>query len=99
MAQQEKNKVKNKKQQNQGCTHLEKLHYAKGMCKDCYNKTGRKKLAFECVHTNKPNYALGMCNRCYYTFYNSKLRYKNSSNNKIDESLASNNGSECSKSG
>ena len=71
----EKNKVRNKKRHFQGCSHLERKHYAKGMCKDCYGKIGRQKLAIQCAHTDKKNYALGMCNTCYYKFYNQRLRY------------------------
>jgi hypothetical protein len=47
------------------CKHINKKHYAKGMCYNCYHRQGRNKKAWECGHRNKPHYAKGLCNSCY----------------------------------
>ena len=66
-----KNTEKGKKRKN-NCGHIERKHYAKGMCSICYHKAGRTKPAWKCKHTDKPNYARGCWQSCYLSLY-----YKN----------------------
>ncbi len=47
------------------CKHINKKHYAKGMCYNCYHRQGRNKKAWVCTHSDKPHYAKGLCNSCY----------------------------------
>ena len=47
------------------CPHTDKPHYAKGMCRACYNYKGRHSLATACPHTDRQMYAFGKCVRCY----------------------------------
>jgi hypothetical protein len=51
------------------CPHIDKKHYAKNMCSNCYHNYGRDKKAWECGHTDKPHYALGICQTCYQSKY------------------------------
>ena len=47
------------------CSHVDREHYAKGLCKKCYHQFGRKKTAEGCEHTDRPSYANKMCMVCY----------------------------------
>ena len=47
------------------CSHVNRKHYAKGMCMTCYHRAGRTKKAWTCPHTHKVHYALGLCQNCY----------------------------------
>ncbi len=47
------------------CEHTELLHYAKGLCYNCYLKFGKKKLAWNCEHTTLPHGGKGLCKNCY----------------------------------
>ena len=53
------------------CPHVQRKHYAKNMCNNCYHKTGRNKNAWECDHKDRKHYAKGFCQMCYLKFYNS----------------------------
>ena len=54
------------------CEHVGDKYYSKGMCKLCYNKRGRTKLATECVHTQRVMYARKVCKACYLKIYHRK---------------------------
>ena len=47
------------------CVHVGRPHYAKGMCKSCYNYYGIQKLATNCEHRTSRVFARGMCSKCY----------------------------------
>ena len=63
-----------KKRKVDSCPHTDSLHYAKGMCKQCYTFHGRSKKATKCIHKDKNNYARGLCHKCYQTWYNNQVR-------------------------
>ena len=44
----EKNKEKHKRRTITSCPHVERVHYAHGKCKYCYNFFGRMKFAVNC---------------------------------------------------
>ena len=58
------------------CDHHDREFYAKGMCKNCYHKHGRNKIA-ECC-PNKKMYALGLCQNCYMKHYGKEKRSEKS---------------------
>ena len=43
------------------CEHRDRKHYARGMCKNCYNTKGRPQRATLCPHTDRLNYAKNRC--------------------------------------
>lgn len=47
------------------CEHVDRKHYAKGLCSSCYHRGGRTKLANNCPHTDRVLYAKGKCQECY----------------------------------
>ena len=47
------------------CEHVDRKHYAKGLCSSCYHKGGRTKLAWNCPHSDRVLYAKGCCQECY----------------------------------
>jgi hypothetical protein len=47
------------------CEHVDRKHYAKGLCSSCYHKEGRTKLAWNCPHNDRVLYAKGCCQECY----------------------------------
>jgi hypothetical protein len=51
------------------CPHVERKHYAKNMCYNCYHNRGRNKCAWKCVHKEKRHYAKGVCQNCYHSSY------------------------------
>eukprot|EP00742_Colponemidia_sp_Colp-10_P001222 GILJ01001315.1.p1 GENE.GILJ01001315.1~~GILJ01001315.1.p1 ORF type:complete len:842 (+),score=144.64 GILJ01001315.1:194-2719(+) len=51
------------------CPHKDRKHYAKGMCNNCYHRSGRQKPAWLCPHTDRLHYARGKCQLCYLNFY------------------------------
>jgi hypothetical protein len=51
------------------CPHKFAVHYAKGMCSNCYHSRGRSKKPWNCPHVNKTHYALGLCQNCYQMNY------------------------------
>ena len=55
--------------ENFACGHLNRKHYAKNMCSNCYHKGGRTKLSWNCEHNDRPLYARGMCQVCYLHNY------------------------------
>ena len=60
-----------KKRQITACPHVDKDHYAKGMCNQCYHVHGRSLKVTLCQHTDLPAYAKGKCQKCYFVEYNS----------------------------
>lgn len=57
------------------CEHSERNFYAKGMCKNCYHKQGRTKLASCCP--DKKLYAKKLCQNCYMKHYGKEKRKEN----------------------
>ena len=57
------------------CEHSERDFYAKGMCKNCYHKQGRTKLASCCP--DKKLYAKKLCQNCYMKHYGKEKRKEN----------------------
>jgi len=55
--------------ENTKCPHIERKHYAKNMCANCYRKNGREEYASKCPHSNKKMYSKGMCQTCYLSEY------------------------------
>eukprot|EP00359_Climacostomum_virens_P010541 CAMPEP_0204907330 /NCGR_PEP_ID=MMETSP1397-20131031/6502_1 /ASSEMBLY_ACC=CAM_ASM_000891 /TAXON_ID=49980 /ORGANISM="Climacostomum Climacostomum virens, Strain Stock W-24" /LENGTH=137 /DNA_ID=CAMNT_0052076435 /DNA_START=167 /DNA_END=576 /DNA_ORIENTATION=- len=51
------------------CPHLNRKHYARNMCNNCYHRFGRRKFASVCGHTNRKMYARGQCQGCYLRSY------------------------------
>ena len=47
------------------CKHSFKKHYAKGMCKGCYNQFGRDLVPTRCPHKDRKVFAKGQCSTCY----------------------------------
>jgi hypothetical protein len=43
------------------CTHIDKKHYSKNMCHQCYHRKGKSRMADACEHTNKSHYSNGLC--------------------------------------
>lgn len=43
------------------CMHIDKKHYSKNMCHQCYHRMGKSRMADACEHTNKPHYSNGLC--------------------------------------
>ena len=58
------------------CPHVDKKHYAKNMCHNCYHRRGKTKMATACEHTNKPHYSNGLCQNCYLSQYYLKRKKK-----------------------
>lgn len=54
------------------CPHIDKDHYAKGMCNTCYHTLGRQTLATACPHLDLKSYAKGLCKSCYFKRYNNR---------------------------
>ena len=51
------------------CPHTDRKYYAKGMCVNCYHRSGRTKKAWACEHTRKTHYSKGLCKYCYLNAY------------------------------
>jgi hypothetical protein len=71
------NKLKDMKKQrefktNSACPHVNKKHYAKNMCYNCYHRGGRSKKAWACIHTDRQHYSFGLCHNCYQNIHNEK---------------------------
>lgn len=47
------------------CEHVNEKYYSRGLCKNCYHKGGRVKLATDCEHTDRKLYARKVCKGCY----------------------------------
>lgn len=58
------------------CEHVNRRHYAKGLCSTCYHKGGRTKLAWNCEHTDRLHYAKGCCCDCYVQFHSTRGKGK-----------------------
>lgn len=72
-----------KRKRNQSiinCPHFSEKHYAKGMCSNCYHKSGRVTKPWMCDHLEKFHYARGYCQNCYQMKF--VTRRLNSSNDK-----------------
>jgi len=65
------------------CPHHNALHYAKGMCSNCYHSRGRKKKPWKCPHLNKFHYAHGLCQNCYQMKY---MKKQNDGGAKVSQS-------------
>jgi hypothetical protein len=59
------------------CEHVNEKYYSRGLCKNCYHKSGRIKLATDCPHTDRKLYARNVCKGCYLRIF--FRRNKNSS--------------------
>ena len=64
------------------CPHKFAVHYAKGMCSNCYHSRGRSKKPWNCPHVNKTHYALGLCQNCYQMNYIKKQYFNLNESNK-----------------
>jgi hypothetical protein len=51
------------------CEHKDAQFYSKGLCKNCYHKRGRVKLATGCQHKERKLYARFVCKGCYLRIY------------------------------
>lgn len=58
------------------CEHVNRKHYAKGLCSTCYHREGRTKLAWRCEHKDKLHYAKGCCQECYLLFHSKRGKNK-----------------------
>lgn len=58
------------------CEHVNRRHYAKGLCSTCYHKGGRTKLAWNCEHRDRLHYAKGCCSDCYNQFHSTRGKGK-----------------------
>ncbi len=47
------------------CPHLLQRAYARGMCRRCYNKYGRTKLATGCPHKTRLMFCKKLCKSCF----------------------------------
>lgn len=79
------NKIKNKITR---CEHVDAKYYSKGMCKNCYHRLGRVKLATACKHTNRKLYARNLCKGCYLRLYNSGVTKRGGPDAEMDEASA-----------
>lgn len=51
------------------CEHTDAKFYSRGLCKNCYHKHGRVKLATDCPHKDRKLYARHVCKGCYLRIY------------------------------
>lgn len=51
------------------CDHTDAKYYSRGLCKNCYHKSGRVKLATDCEHKDRKLYARNVCKGCYLRIY------------------------------
>jgi hypothetical protein len=63
---------KRKRRKSNVCGHLDRDHYAKNLCYNCYHRKGRTKKPWNCSHDRL--YAQGLCQNCYINEYNRKKR-------------------------
>jgi hypothetical protein len=70
------------------CTHLDKKHYAKNMCHQCYHRKGKSRMADACDHTTKSHYSNGLCQGCYLSQYYMKRKKKLKEKELVKERLA-----------
>ena len=56
------------------CPHTDQKHYAKNLCRNCYFRIGRHRMAWKCAHKTARLYAKGKCHPCYLLTYNKKQR-------------------------
>ena len=54
------------------CEHTHEEYYSKGLCKNCYHRKGRVKLASLCPHPQRKLYARGVCKGCYLKLNSNK---------------------------
>lgn len=69
------------------CPHVDRKHYAKNMCLNCYHKCGKSKMASKCIHTNKSHYSNGLCQNCYLAQYYRKRKEKQLSKQKVQSEV------------
>lgn len=65
------------------CEHVDRKHYAKGLCSSCYHKGGRTKLAYNCPHYDRVMYAKGRCQECYSVLKRQRKQMKKQLNNEL----------------
>ena len=63
------------------CPHTDRRYYAKGMCLNCYHRSGRTKKAWNCAHKTRPHYSKGKCKVCYLDDYNKSRKVQSSDTN------------------
>ena len=51
------------------CEHTNEKYYSRGLCKNCYHKLGRIKMATACEHKDRKLYARNVCKGCYLKIY------------------------------
>ncbi|CAG9335716.1 unnamed protein product [Blepharisma stoltei] len=61
--------IKASKKMITACPHVDRRHYAKSMCNNCYHTNGRPYKAWNCPHKDRQLYAKGMCQFCYLQSY------------------------------
>mmetsp|Transcript_1639 Transcript_1639/g.3527 ORF Transcript_1639/g.3527 Transcript_1639/m.3527 type:complete len:122 (+) Transcript_1639:584-949(+) len=61
------------------CQHPMRKHYAKGLCRGCYQKRGRTKKASCCMHVDRLSFARGKCQSCYLKDYYQEKKNKKAS--------------------
>ena len=69
------------------CEHVDRKHYAKGLCSTCYHKGGRTKLAWNCEHKDRVHYAKGCCTDCYVKFHSTRGKGKGLNQEKSEPNL------------
>lgn len=71
IAKQRPKKYKSRKVKKQVtlCEHTEEKYYSRGLCKNCYHKSGRVKLATDCPHSDRKLYARKVCKGCYLRIF------------------------------
>jgi hypothetical protein len=65
------------------CEHVDRKHYAKGLCSSCYHKGGRTKLAYNCPHYDRVMYAKGRCQECYSVLKRQRKQLQKQLNNEL----------------
>jgi len=82
--------MKKKTKEIINCPHVDRKHYAKNMCNNCYHKQGRMKKAWDCSHVNLFHYAKGKCQNCYLSTYH-KNQNERKRGNLSNDCLSQNN--------
>ena len=73
------------------CRHVDRPHYARGMCKSCYGTFGNSNKATLCEHVDSVVYGRGLCVICYRRWYNKEVRHKNRAKQKAAATSTSTN--------
>ena len=51
------------------CEHTNEKYYSRGLCKNCYHRLGRIKMATACPHRDRKLYARHVCKGCYLRIF------------------------------